>query len=234
MTLRTHTEHTQHTRHGTRRHTAQHGTAHTQRAQHTHTTSSPRACSTYDRSCGQIWQSIEAMDRKGMSLIEAQSVDGFHAYLKETKNTICGRYPIQVRVCVCVCVCSHVLPGPLATPPALGGAPHGEVCEVRSELQVRRSRGLVRVLRRRRRVASRVIGSRAHTVYITPRVQHPRKSRTLISSGVIDSHRWVSTTSPSRGRLFSVGGGVRVERVARGEQGLEQRVVGAHADGRIG
>lgn len=55
-----------------------------------------RMRSPYDKSKGEIWQSIEAMDRTGMGLIEAQSVAHFHAYLKETKNTICGRYPIQV------------------------------------------------------------------------------------------------------------------------------------------
>lgn len=44
--------------------------------------------------------SIEKMDREGMSLIEAHNLDGFLAYLKETKNTICGRNPIQLLIAI--------------------------------------------------------------------------------------------------------------------------------------
>mmetsp|Transcript_3541 Transcript_3541/g.3310 ORF Transcript_3541/g.3310 Transcript_3541/m.3310 type:complete len:160 (-) Transcript_3541:24-503(-) len=50
----------------------------------------------YDRSKGEIYQSIEAMDREGMRLIEEQNPEGFQQYLKDTDNTICGRHPITV------------------------------------------------------------------------------------------------------------------------------------------
>jgi len=43
-----------------------------------------------------IHEEIERLDRRGMSLIEAQDADGFAAYLAETRNTICGRHPIGV------------------------------------------------------------------------------------------------------------------------------------------
>lgn len=43
-----------------------------------------------------ISQSIERLDREGMTLIEQQSLEGFKAYLKDTKNTICGRNPITL------------------------------------------------------------------------------------------------------------------------------------------
>lgn len=38
-----------------------------------------------------IHKSIEKLDRLGMTKIESQSVAAFESYLKETKNTICGR-----------------------------------------------------------------------------------------------------------------------------------------------
>eukprot|EP00466_Bigelowiella_natans_P006053 jgi/Bigna1/55903/estExt_Genewise1Plus.C_750021 len=50
----------------------------------------------YDKSCGEVWQSIEALDRKGMSLIESLDPKGFTSYLKTFRNTICGRHPIGV------------------------------------------------------------------------------------------------------------------------------------------
>lgn len=50
----------------------------------------------YDSSLGQVWQSIEAMDREGMRLIESHNSAGFRNYLKETSNTICGRHPISL------------------------------------------------------------------------------------------------------------------------------------------
>lgn len=51
-----------------------------------------------------IFKSIEALDRAGMSSIAFSSPNrkpslaqqDFCAYLKETKNTICGRHPIGV------------------------------------------------------------------------------------------------------------------------------------------
>eukprot|EP00795_Rhopilema_esculentum_P003522 gene3522-1906_t len=49
-----------------------------------------------DKSFGKIHQSIEALDRMGMDLIERLDVDGFHEYLKKFSNTICGRHPIGI------------------------------------------------------------------------------------------------------------------------------------------
>lgn len=50
----------------------------------------------YDSSKGQIWQSVEDLDRQGMAAIETQSPLAFYAYQKKFKNTICGRHPIGV------------------------------------------------------------------------------------------------------------------------------------------
>ena len=41
-------------------------------------------------------QSIEALDRQAMALIEAQDAAGFARYMRETRNTICGAAPIAV------------------------------------------------------------------------------------------------------------------------------------------
>eukprot|EP00051_Salpingoeca_urceolata_P027836 m.483509 g.483509 ORF g.483509 m.483509 type:complete len:291 (+) comp22972_c0_seq1:203-1075(+) len=45
---------------------------------------------------GPIHESIERLDRQGMSLIEGLDPQAFAAYLKKYKNTICGRHPIAV------------------------------------------------------------------------------------------------------------------------------------------
>ncbi|KAB0801468.1 hypothetical protein PPYR_05822 [Photinus pyralis] len=50
----------------------------------------------YDRSCGNIYQSIEALDRAGMSIIENLNPTEFTNYLKKYGNTICGRHPIGI------------------------------------------------------------------------------------------------------------------------------------------
>lgn len=50
----------------------------------------------YDKSCGDIWKSIESLDRMGMDRIEKLDSKGFNEYLKQYQNTICGRYPIGV------------------------------------------------------------------------------------------------------------------------------------------
>jgi len=50
----------------------------------------------YDRTRGQIFESIEALDQRGMALIEAQDPGGFAAYQKQFGNTICGQFPIAV------------------------------------------------------------------------------------------------------------------------------------------
>ena len=36
------------------------------------------------------------MDQRGMELIEKNKAEGFAQYLKDTKNTICGRKAIQI------------------------------------------------------------------------------------------------------------------------------------------
>lgn len=50
----------------------------------------------YDKADGEIWQSIEKLDKTGIELIEKQDYEGFANYLNETDNTICGRNPILV------------------------------------------------------------------------------------------------------------------------------------------
>eukprot|EP00347_Sterkiella_histriomuscorum_P017528 403348996 len=47
-----------------------------------------------------IHKSIEKLDHEGMSLIQNHDFNGFKQYLKTLKNTICGRYPIQVLLAV--------------------------------------------------------------------------------------------------------------------------------------
>lgn len=48
----------------------------------------------YDKTKGEIYQSIEDLDRMGMQLIEGHNPEGFIEYLAKYKNTICGRIPI--------------------------------------------------------------------------------------------------------------------------------------------
>eukprot|EP00939_MAST-03C_sp_MAST-3C-sp1_P002815 g2815.t1 len=48
----------------------------------------------HDEKLGPIYKSIEWLDKEAMKLIETGSCDGFSAYLKKYKNTICGRHPI--------------------------------------------------------------------------------------------------------------------------------------------
>ncbi|XP_071523570.1 protein MEMO1 [Panulirus ornatus] len=50
----------------------------------------------YDRSVGEIWQSIQKLDKQGMNLIETLNPSAFTEYLKKYGNTICGRHPIGV------------------------------------------------------------------------------------------------------------------------------------------
>jgi hypothetical protein len=49
-----------------------------------------------------IHQSIEALDRKGMDIIESLDPQAFTDYIKKYKNTICGRFPIIVLLYVSV------------------------------------------------------------------------------------------------------------------------------------
>ena len=50
----------------------------------------------YDKKDGEVWQSVEKMDKRAMSLMEAHDTEGLNAYFAEIENTICGRHPIQV------------------------------------------------------------------------------------------------------------------------------------------
>lgn len=45
---------------------------------------------------GEIWESIERLDRRGMDQVEEGGRQGFADYLAETENTVCGRFPIGV------------------------------------------------------------------------------------------------------------------------------------------
>jgi AmmeMemoRadiSam system protein B len=63
----------------------------------------------YDKKKGAIWQSIEAMDKEGMALIETQDPKKFNDYLAETCNTICGRKPILVFLNVSFFCCCQFL-----------------------------------------------------------------------------------------------------------------------------
>lgn len=63
----------------------------------------------YDQTAGHIFQSIEALDKQGMELIERLDVAGFTSYLKKFGNTICGRHPIGVFLNMVAAIrnCSH-------------------------------------------------------------------------------------------------------------------------------
>jgi AmmeMemoRadiSam system protein B len=50
----------------------------------------------YDKSDGQIHESIEKLDKEGIGYIESQDFEEFAKYLEETDNTICGRHPIGI------------------------------------------------------------------------------------------------------------------------------------------
>lgn len=50
----------------------------------------------YNKSDGEIWQSIEQLDQMGMDIIESLDHGAFNEYLKKYHNTICGRHPIGV------------------------------------------------------------------------------------------------------------------------------------------
>lgn len=49
-----------------------------------------------DREGGDIWESIERLDRRGMEAIEKCCRRPFASYIAETQNTVCGRFPIGV------------------------------------------------------------------------------------------------------------------------------------------
>lgn len=54
----------------------------------------------YNKELGQIYQSIEDLDTRGMQQIESLSADNLDKYLKATNNTICGRRPISILLSV--------------------------------------------------------------------------------------------------------------------------------------
>lgn len=45
---------------------------------------------------GEVWESIERLDRRGMGAVESGGRDGFARYIAETRNTVCGRFPVGV------------------------------------------------------------------------------------------------------------------------------------------
>lgn len=61
----------------------------------------------YDKADGDIWQSIKKLDHIGMGLIESIDHKGFHTYLKQFQNTICGRHPISILLAILVELKSH-------------------------------------------------------------------------------------------------------------------------------
>eukprot|EP01132_Coremiostelium_polycephalum_P003949 gene3949-4932_t len=61
----------------------------------------------YDKSLGEIHESIEHLDKRGMKMIETGDPLQFSQYLKETKNTICGRCPIAVMMWISKLSKSH-------------------------------------------------------------------------------------------------------------------------------
>eukprot|EP00252_Welwitschia_mirabilis_P006454 TRINITY_DN1733_c0_g1_i2.p1 TRINITY_DN1733_c0_g1~~TRINITY_DN1733_c0_g1_i2.p1 ORF type:complete len:292 (+),score=45.37 TRINITY_DN1733_c0_g1_i2:375-1250(+) len=50
----------------------------------------------YDKGQGPIYKSIQALDQKGMDIIETGDPEAFKDYLLKYDNTICGRHPISV------------------------------------------------------------------------------------------------------------------------------------------
>jgi len=50
----------------------------------------------YDKSKGNIYESIEDLDKMGMKYIEDLNRSAFYSYLERYYNTICGRHPIGV------------------------------------------------------------------------------------------------------------------------------------------
>ncbi|XP_004207060.1 protein MEMO1 isoform X1 [Hydra vulgaris] len=50
----------------------------------------------YDKSKGEIYESIEDLDKMGMKYIEQLDTNSFYKYLEKFSNTICGRHPIGI------------------------------------------------------------------------------------------------------------------------------------------
>lgn len=52
----------------------------------------------YERSWGQIYESIERLDKLGMKAIKDLKLESFTSYIRTYGNTICGRHPIAVMI----------------------------------------------------------------------------------------------------------------------------------------
>jgi len=50
----------------------------------------------YKKEDGEIYESIDKLDKQGMGLIEKHDPDGFRDYIEKTGNTVCGAHPIGV------------------------------------------------------------------------------------------------------------------------------------------
>jgi AmmeMemoRadiSam system protein B len=50
----------------------------------------------YEPSAGAVWQYIQQLDQQGLSAIATLDPAAFAAYMKQHRNTICGRHPIAV------------------------------------------------------------------------------------------------------------------------------------------
>jgi len=50
----------------------------------------------YDKSCGEIWESIEKLDQMALDIISQMNAEMLDKYFEKTKNTICGRNPITI------------------------------------------------------------------------------------------------------------------------------------------
>lgn len=75
----------------------------------------------HNKEDGEIYESIEKLDRRGMNLIEGHNLKyvlynsfnithlkrDFNKYLEETDNTICGRDPIRILLSVIIHIKLH-------------------------------------------------------------------------------------------------------------------------------
>ena len=50
----------------------------------------------YDKSCGEIWESIQKLDQIALDIISQMNPEMLDKYFQKTKNTICGRNPITI------------------------------------------------------------------------------------------------------------------------------------------
>jgi AmmeMemoRadiSam system protein B len=50
----------------------------------------------YDKSSGEIWESIEKLDKIALDIISEMNAEMLDKYFEKTRNTICGRNPITI------------------------------------------------------------------------------------------------------------------------------------------